>query len=75
MVPVAPLMATPSRSHCTLIVPRPSASTMALVFTVSTWFSVAVPVIVGSPVGASFTPVTADVCALVTVSEVPCPSV
>ena len=72
---MAPLTATPSRSHCTLIVPRPSASAMPLVSAVSTWFSVAVPVMVGCPVGVSFTPVTAAVCALVNVSTVPCPSV
>ena len=56
-------MAAPSRSHCTLIAPRPSTSAMALVLTVSTWSSVAVPLIVGTPVGASFTFVTETVTA------------
>ena len=75
MVPVAPAIATPSRSHWRLKLPSPSASAMPETIAVSVESSTALPVIVGSPVGASLMLATGAVAALVSASAVPSPSV
>ena len=72
---MAPTTATPSRSHWYVNAPRPSASPMPLVFALSVWFSVRVPLIRTDPVGGSLTLAIAAVGALVSDSGVPQPSV
>ena len=66
--PVAPVL------HVYVNAPKPSSSAIVL-DAVSTPSSIAVPVMVTAPVGASLTLTTAAVASLTTLSDAPNPSV